>query len=141
MQDWAKEKGIMIYWQFEAQFWNDEVQRTINETQLETGISLNLVKVKTPSIAKLFRLISMQPYYQNSRIYYNEELKSNADTQIGLRQLFAIEPGYTEHDDAPDADECAIRKLELYTTPPAKQGDNSSRSFKCGKIKKKYAAM
>ena len=141
MQAWAKEKGIMIYWQFEAQFWNDEVQRTINETQLETGISLNLVKVKTPSIAKLFRLISMQPYYQNSRIYYNEELKSNADTQIGLRQLFAIEPGYTEHDDAPDADECAIRKLELYTTPPAKQGDNSSRSFKCGKIKKKYAAM
>ena len=83
----------------------------------------------------------MQPYYQNSRIYYNEELKANADTQIGMRQLFAIEPGYSEHDDAPDADECAIRKLELYTTPAGKQGEESKKPYKCGRIKKKYTAI
>lgn len=141
MQAWAKSQGVMIYWQYEAQFWNDEVGRTIDEAQTETGITLNLVKVKTPSIAKLFRLVSMQPYYQNSRIYYNEDLKSNADTQVGMRQLLAVEPGMTEHDDAPDADECAIRKLELYTTPPAKQGENQPKPWKSGRIKHKYGAM
>lgn len=137
-QRWAKEQGFIIFWQFEAQFWNDEVQRTINEVESETGIKLNLLKVNTPKINKLFRLIAMQPYYQNSHVYYNEELKSHADTQVGIRQLLAIEPGMTGHDDAPDADKQAIDTLEKYTTPVDGRGKEGNRPWKTGRMKHKY---
>jgi len=53
----------------------------------------------------------MHPYYQNGRIYYNAKEKANNDMQVGLAQLFGIEPGYRTHDDAPDADEQAISDL------------------------------
>lgn len=136
-QAWAKQQGIIIYWQYEAQFWNDEVQRTIDEAQQETGVKLCLVKVSTPHVAKLFRLISLQPYYQNSHVYYNEALRAHADTQVGVRQLLAVEPGMTEHDDAPDADKQAIDKLELYTTPRNPSAP-AGKSYRCGRMQHKH---
>lgn len=137
-QKTARREGYIIYWQYESQFWNDEVQRTINEAEEESGEKLNLVKVQTPHVAKLFRLISLQPYYQNSHMYYNEELRSKADVQVGLRQLLAIEPGMTEHDDAPDADKQALETLEKYTTPRDTPQAKAEKSWRTGKMKHKY---
>lgn len=132
-------QGITVYWQYEAQFWNDEVQRVIDEAEKESGVSLNLVKVVRPKVAKLFLLLSMQPYYQNVRIYYNEDLKSNFDFQEGLKQLFAVEPGMTYHDDSPDADEQAVKKLELYTDAPKKEKqEDNHQSWRSGKVHRKY---
>lgn len=68
-------------------------------------------------MTKLLRMLSMHPYYQNGRMYVNELLKSNPDIAVGLKQLYAVEPGMTEHDDSPDADEQAVKKLEIYTDP------------------------
>lgn len=134
----AQAHGYIVYWQYEAQFWNDEVQRTIEEGERMTGVKLYLVKVQTPRVAKLFRLIAMQPYYQNSHIYYNIELKSHADTQVGVRQLLAVEPGMTEHDDAPDADKQALDNLERYTTPRDTQQSDGSKTWRTGRMKRKY---
>lgn len=134
----AEAAGYLIYWQFEAQFWNDEVERTVKVTENETGTKLYLVKVTTPHVAKLFRLISLQSYYQNSHIYWNICLKSHADTQIGMRQLLAVEPGMTEHDDAPDADRQALDTLEKYATPRNRQPSPGSKSWRTGKMKHKY---
>lgn len=134
----ARAAGYIVYWQYEAQFWNDEVQRTIAEAERETGESLHLVKVQTPKVAKLFRLIALQPYYQNSHVYYNAALKSHSDTQVGIRQLLAVEPGMTEHDDAPDADKQAIDTLEKYTTPRDVQQTGDTRSWRTGRMKHKY---
>ncbi|MDR1172282.1 MAG: hypothetical protein LBL24_07510 [Bacteroidales bacterium] len=124
---------VKIYWQYEAQFWNDEVNRTVYEAETEHGLSLNLVKRETPHIKKLMRLVSMQPYYQNGRIYYSEALKSSHDSQMGIRQLTGIEPGSSEHDDSPDADQQAIESLEQYNAPPQK--DKDTKSWVAGKIK------
>lgn len=44
-----------------------------------------------------------------------------------MKQLFAIEPGMTEHDDSPDADEQAIKKLEMYTSPPVPKEEKEKR--------------
>lgn len=79
------------------------------------------------------RMITMQPYYQNSRIFYNDKLKSHSDTQVGIMQLCAVEEGNTEHDDSPDADQQAISKLELYCTPKRKEGKSW---WKTGKMKR-----
>lgn len=123
MADYQKRlpKTVVIHWRFEAQFWNDEVERTIREVEKDHKITLNIVKVYVPKIKKYDRMLTMQPYYQNSRIWYNKKMENHNDTQIGIAQLCGIEPGYSGHDDAPDADEQAVKFLEkhIYTQTKA----------------------
>ena len=123
--------SVKIRWQYESQFWNDEVQRTIDEVQKETGVRLNLVKVSIKG-KKIDRIMSMVPYYQNNRVHYNKKIKSNNDTQIALAQLKGIEPGYNCHDDYPDGHEVCTKELEKYT--PVRKGKNLM-----GKMKPKYS--
>src|SRR5690606_1332540 len=104
-------KGIHAYYPYEAQFWNDEVERTIKEVEKEEGVKLNLVKVENPKKNKYERILTLQPYYQNNRIRYNQKMRGDNDTQVGISQLKGIEPNYKGHDDSPDADEQAIKKL------------------------------
>jgi predicted phage terminase large subunit-like protein len=109
---------VIIHWKFEGQFWNDEILRTIREVEGFHRIHLNLVKVDTPKTNKYDRILTLQPYYQNGRIYHNEAKKSHKSTQEGNAQLLGIEPGYKTPDDAPDADQQAIKWLSswLYTS-------------------------
>lgn len=125
--------------QYESQFWNGEVQRSIEEAEDENEVELNLIKIDTPHTYKVQRIIKfLKPYYQNSRIYYNEALKSHTDTQIGIMQLVAIEEGSTEHDDAPDADHQAIEKLELYCTPGESRRRKGEKGYKTGLMKRLF---
>jgi phage terminase large subunit-like protein len=105
---------VTIHWQYESQFWNGEVQRTIDEVQAEQGVILNLRQVVTPRTKKYDRILSTYPKYQNNRIRYNKKMRADGDTQTGLKQLFGIEPGYTTKDDAPDADHQCLTELEKY---------------------------
>jgi len=123
--------------QYESQFWNGEVQRSIEEAEDENEVELNLIKVDTPTTNKVQRIIKfLKPYYQNGRIYYNEDLKSNSDTQVGIMQLVAVEEGSGEHDDAPDADHQAIEKLELYCTPGESRRKKGEKTYKTGIMKR-----
>lgn len=121
---------VQINWQFEAQFWNDEVQRTIDEVEDETNVKLRLAKRQTKG-NKETRILSLESYYQNNRIYFNNDLKGLNDMQIGTTQLKGIEPGYNSHDDWPDSQEFGIKELEKYG--PKKKGKNLM-----GKMKPKY---
>jgi phage terminase large subunit-like protein len=122
--------SVIIHWRFEAQFWNDEVRRTIKEVEDDFRISFNLVKVDTPKTDKYGRILTLQPYYQNGRLYYNEKKKSHNDTATGLQQLYGIEPGYRTKDDAPDADEQCIKFLSRHL----RRGN--SKGARTGRIKK-----
>jgi phage terminase large subunit-like protein len=133
-------KTVIIHWQFEAQFWNDEVQRTIREVTKAEGVKLNISKVNTPRTKKYDRILSTYPIYQNNRTRYNAAMKSDADTNVGLNQLFGIEPGYTTKDDAPDADEQCISFLEKYVVIEYEDED-SDLQFKSGKMLPKNARI
>jgi phage terminase large subunit-like protein len=115
--DWMIDKdkqlpsSVQVQWRFESQFWNDEVNRTIRDAVKDNGHDLRLAKVDAPKANKYDRMLSMESYYQNGRIWYSENLKGHGDTMVGISQLVGIEPGYNGHDDAPDADEQAIRRL------------------------------
>lgn len=100
--------------QFESQFWNDAVTDAIKKAEEKHNTKLFLVKVDTPRTKKFDRIMRLQPYYQNGRIYYNKKMLADKFTQEGLQQLYGIEPGYRTHDDAPDADEQAIAWLERF---------------------------
>ena len=127
---------VIIHWQFEAQFWNDEVERTISEVSRSYGITLNITKVNTPRTKKYDRMLTMQPRYQNNRIRYNSSMRADNDTQVGLQQLYGIEPGYHTHDDAPDADEQCIAFLERHITIGSTSGN-----WRSGKMKPKNEAI
>lgn len=105
---------VIVHWCFEAQFWNDEVERTIEEVESKFKVNLNIVKIANPKTRKYDRILTLQPYYQNGRMYTNEKLKANNDTQIGHSQLLGIEPGYSSHDDWPDAWQQCVNILEKY---------------------------
>ena len=129
-------KSANALFQYEAQFWNEEVERNINEAEDAHGVTLNIIKVDNPKTNKLGRMLKMVPYYQNSRILYNIKLKSNNDTQVGIMQLCAVEEGSTEHDDSPDADEQTISALEKYTSPTRRT--SAEKSYKVGRMKQTY---
>lgn len=103
-----------IQWRVESQFWNDPLRDAISTVEREQGRHLNLRIKDRPKANKYDRIISMHPYYQNGRIYYNIHEKPNNDMQVGIAQLKGIEPGYKTHDDSPDADEQALDDLSTF---------------------------
>jgi len=105
---------VIVNWQFEAQFWNDAIEDAIESMQDATGVMLYLNKVDTPKSFKYDRLVRLLYYYQHKKALYPVGLQEDKDFIEGRRQLFGIEPGYRTKDDAPDADEQAIRALEAH---------------------------
>lgn len=111
--------SVVVHWRVEKQFWNDPVHSAIKAVEQENRRSLNIVVVDRPTAKKYDRILSLHPYYQNGRIYYDEAEKSNNDMQVGIAQLKGIEPGYKTHDDSPDADEQAINMLAMHVRSDA----------------------
>ncbi len=109
--DRALPESVVVHWQYEAQFWNDELERTIQEVGKAERHELLIRKAERSKANKYDRMLTLHPYYQNGRVWYSERLKGDADTDVALAQLKGIEPGYSTHDDAPDADEQAIHVL------------------------------
>jgi phage terminase large subunit-like protein/Fe-S-cluster formation regulator IscX/YfhJ len=108
-------KSLKITWRFESQFWNDALKMVLREVCAKNNsYNLALSQAERPVSNKFQRMISMQPYYQNRRIYYNILEQYNLDMQTGINQLKSIEPGYTTHDDSPDCDEAAISYLSKF---------------------------
>ncbi|GIZ09993.1 hypothetical protein [Flavobacterium sp. UMI-01] len=130
----ALPETVVIHWVFESQFWNDAVQSAIDEGQKQHNCRLNIIKRDRPKTGKYDRISQLQPYYQNGRIYYNEKLKHSNDMQVGLAQLFGIEPGYKSHDDYPDAHQGGIAELEKYVVYGS---GNGSGGYTSGKYKQK----
>jgi predicted phage terminase large subunit-like protein len=124
--------NVRVRWQFESQFWNDEVQRTIDEVENSNKMDLRLRKVELPKENKYDRIVSTQPYYQNGRIYYSDKLKGHNDTLVGQAQLFGIEPGYKTKDDAPDADERCFSELSTF----ARRHKRTSQGTRSGNFNK-----
>lgn len=102
---------VMVHWQYESQFWNAELERTIQEVCEQEGHELRIRKADLVKANKYDRMLSLHPYYQNGRVWFSDKLTGHSDHEVGLAQLKGIEPGYTGHDDAPDADERAISEL------------------------------
>ena len=123
---------VVVHWVFEAQFWNDAVNDAIRDAEKTFNCRLNLIKRQNPRINKYDRILSLQPYSQNARFYYNEKLKHKPDHQVGVAQLLGIEPNYKGHDDYPDAKKGVTDECEKYVT----YGDSDGK-FLAGKYKSK----
>jgi len=116
MFDFAEQlpKTVHLNWYFESQFWNDALMMVYNEISAKRKKNIPLIKADRPKTNKFDRMLSMLPFYQQSRIFYNIKEKASGDIQVGIAQLLSIEPGSKEHDDSPDADEAAIAILSKH---------------------------
>lgn len=124
---------VIVHWVFEAQFWNDAVKTAISDVEKAFNIRLNMIKRETPRSGKYDRILQLQAYYQNGRIFYSERLRHSNDAQIGIAQLFGIEPGYKTKDDWPDAHRGGIAELEKYVVTGAGEGGH----YRAGKFTSK----
>lgn len=118
---------------FEAQFWNEEIYRNIDEVEKAFKIHLNLIKIDRRTVSKYDDIVSTLPQYQNGRIWFSEDLKGLQDHHVGLAQIKGIEPGYKTKDDAPDADTYAFHYLDQFQSAQKKQhrsgGKRENRKF------------
>lgn len=124
---------VVVHWVFEAQFWNDAVESSIKDAERMFNCRLNIIKRDRPKTGKYDRMLQLQPYYQNGRIYYSDKLKHSNDAQVAIAQLFGIEPGYKSKDDYPDAHQGGIAELEKYVVFT---GDGKG-NYQSGKYKSK----
>ena len=104
---------VIIEWYAESQFWSDAVEMAIQKVAVEVGFRLPIIFIDRPGrqTNKYSRIIQMLPDFQNGDVYFNKNEEFNLDMQETIKQIKAIEPGYSGHDDAPDALEGAINKL------------------------------
>lgn len=103
---------VTVEWYAESQFWNQAVALAMQTVADEYGFRLPIIFDDRPSGNKYSRILQMLPTMQRHEFYVNEVEKHNPDVQRGLQQVKGIEPGYTGHDDFPDALQAAIAKLE-----------------------------
>lgn len=120
---------VIVHWVFEAQFWNDAVESAIRDAERLFNCRLNIIKRDRPRTHKYDRILSLQPYYQNGRIWYSDKLKHSNDAQTALAQLYGIEPGYKSHDDYPDAHQGGIAELEKYVSFGSSDGTYKSGNY------------
>ncbi len=103
---------VAVEWYAESQFWNQAVELALANVAQEYGWRLPVVFDERPTGNKYSRILQMLPAMQRREFYVNETEKHNPDVQRGLDQIRGIEPGYSGHDDFPDALAAAIAKLE-----------------------------
>jgi predicted phage terminase large subunit-like protein len=108
-------EGVACSYYIEANFLQDII---LDEFTVEGNIRGYQLPVsgdhrKKPD--KCQRIESISPLWERGFVWYNEDLKKDRDTLVGLEQLLAFEKGSRTHDDAPDADEGAIYLLQKRT--------------------------
>lgn len=106
--------SVHINFYFESQFWNDALRMVYEQVQAERGKTIPLIRSERSKANKFDRIVSMLPFYEQGRIFYNIKERASNDVQVGIAQLLAIEEGSKEHDDSPDADKEAIDKLSKH---------------------------
>lgn len=104
--------SVVVEWYAESQFWNEAVELAMQTVATEYGWRLPIIFDDRPTGNKYSRILQMLPAMQRHEFYVNELEKHNPDVQRGLQQVKGIEPGYSGHDDFPDALAAAIGKLE-----------------------------
>ena len=99
----------------EANFMQDIILDEFTREGERRGYQLPLIPDKRKKPDKFQRIEGISPLWERGLVYYNEAKKNDPDMQAGLEQTLAFEKGMSGHDDAPDADEGAIYKLQQVT--------------------------
>lgn len=102
-----------IQYFIEGLFAQDEFVSDFDAVGDEFGWYIPVVADNKTKTGKFDRIESMQGYFQRGNIWFNEQNKTSTDNQELVNQLLAFSKGSGAHDDAPDALQSAIAKLNV----------------------------
>lgn len=106
----------------EGLFAQDEFISDFDAVGDEKGWYVPVQADKKTKTGKFDRIEGMAGHFERKAVYFNNQLKENPDTQELIYQLLAFQKGSGTHDDAPDALQSAIAKLNVAaavnTIPP-----------------------
>lgn len=101
---------MMVY--MEANFMQDTILDEFEREGNLRGWQLPITPDKRKKPDKFARIEAVSPLWERGFVWYNEAQKDDIDMKVGIDQTLAFEKGSRAHDDAPDADEGAIYKLQ-----------------------------
>ncbi|MFR9545342.1 MAG: hypothetical protein SNJ29_07165 [Rikenellaceae bacterium] len=107
--------GVLADYYIEANFLQDII---LDEFSIEgelRGYQLPIQGDKRKKPDKFQRIEAISPLWERGFVYYNEAMQNDPDMLTGIEQTLSLEKGSRTHDDAPDADEGAIYKLQQST--------------------------
>lgn len=112
LYEWIYEHNGTATFYMEANFMQDT---NLDEFEREgeiRGYQLPIVPDKRKKPDKYARIEAISPLWERGYVWYNEEEKDDPDMKVAIEQTLSFEKGSRAHDDAPDADEGAIWKLQ-----------------------------
>lgn len=108
-------ENVSVAFFMESNFMQDTLIDEFEEEGIERGYQLPIAGDNRKKPDKIQRIENISPLWERGYVFYNEDLKDTYDMQTGIDQTLAVEHGSSAHDDAPDADEGAIWKLQKRT--------------------------
>ncbi len=105
----------VVYHYMEANFMQDTILDEFEAEGKKRGYHFSPMPDMRKKPDKLQRIESISPLWERGLVWYNIALENDPDMQAGIEQTLAIEKGSKAPDDAPDADEGAINKLQNKT--------------------------
>lgn len=105
-------EDVVCSYYMEANFMQDTILDDFTREGDLRGYQLPIVPDKRKKPDKFARIEAVSPLWERGFVYYNENEQNDPDMKAGLEQTLAFEKGSRAHDDAPDADEGAIYKLQ-----------------------------
>jgi hypothetical protein len=101
-----------VQWLMEANFIQDILLDEFTAEGIIRGYQLPISGDKRKKSDKIERITNISPLWERGFVYYNEAEKDTPDMRTGIDQTLALCKGSGAHDDAPDADEGAIWRLQ-----------------------------
>lgn len=105
-------EDVVCNYYMEANFMQDTILDEFTREGELRGYQLPLMPDKRKKPDKGARVEAISPLWERGFVYYNEDEKQDRDMLTGIEQTLAFEKGSRVHDDAPDADEGAVYKLQ-----------------------------
>lgn len=105
-------EDVVCYYYMEANFMQDIILDEFTTEGELRGYQLPLAPDKRKKPDKFQRIEAISPLWERGFVFYNIDLQADKDMLVGIEQTLAFEKGMRGHDDAPDADEGAIYKLQ-----------------------------
>ena len=112
------EKAVAEYY-IEANFLQDIILDEFTREGNIRGYQLPIRADRRKKPDKFQRIEAISPLWERGFVYYNAKQRNDPDMLAGLDQTLCFEKGMSGHDDAPDADEGAIYKLQQHTRQQA----------------------
>lgn len=107
--------GAVCTYYIEANFLQDTLLDEFTREGNLRGYQLPISPDRRKKPDKFQRIEAISPLWERGFVYYNSKMENDPDMRTGIDQTLSFERGMSGHDDAPDADEGAIYKLQQLT--------------------------